>query len=130
MAENSLKKWFLDFKKRREEIVRAGGLSSPHEIADYFTYSKMVANHPDFCPLYKSGKVCHNMSKDELVCYFCACPYYDYEYYNEERKEYGRCLINSKYGRRNEWGYWDCTNCLLPHRRKFVEFYLSNKSKT
>lgn len=128
MDENPLKKWFLDFKKRRENIVRSGGLSSPGKIADYFTYTNMKNKHPDFCPLYKNEQKCHDMSSNELICYFCACPYYDYEYYNEAKKEYGRCLINSRYGKRNRWGYWDCTNCLLPHRRKFVIHYLSKNS--
>ncbi len=127
MAENPLKEWYEDFIRRREEIVRNKGLSSPEAIANYFTYENISREYPDFCPLFKSNKVCHNMSRKELVCYFCACPYYDYEYYDEEKKEYGRCRINSKYGKRNEWGYWDCSACLLPHRAKFVLFYLKKR---
>ena len=121
---NPLKDWFDNFVAKRKAIVKLRGLRTPEEIADYFTYENMRKNHPDFCPLYKTNRKCHDLSDKELVCYFCACPYYDYEYYDEEKKEYGRCKINSKYGKRNKYGYWDCSDCLLPHRKKFVEIYL------
>jgi len=126
---NPLKQWYLDFKKKRDKIVALEGLKTHEEIADYFTYSNLKKNHPGFCPLFELNKKCHGMKDEELVCYFCACPYYDYEYYDEEKKEYGRCKINSIYGKRNEWGYWDCSKCLLPHRKKFVIAYLKKHNR-
>ncbi len=129
MDENPIKKWYLDFKRKRDEIVNLRGLKTPEEIADYFTYANLKKHHPDFCPLFAKNEKCHNLEDEELVCYFCACPYYDYEYYDEEKKEYGRCKINSIYGKRNEWGYWDCSECLLPHRKKFVIAYLTKYGK-
>jgi len=124
MDENPLKKWYLEFIRKRDSILKLRGHMSPEEIAEYFTYSNLSKEHPGFCPLFESQERCHDMPFEELVCYFCACPYYDYEYYDEEKKEYGRCKINSIYGRRNEWGYWDCSQCLLPHRKRFVINYL------
>ena len=121
---NPLKMWFIEFKKKRDKIVEENNLKTPEEIVEFFTYSHISKKYPDFCPLFKLKQKCHNLNEDELVCYFCACPFYDYDYYNEEKKEYGRCKINSIYGKRNEYGYWDCSGCLLPHRKKFVLNYL------
>ncbi len=120
MVHNPLLKWYVEQKRKRDSIVKKYGLHTPYEIADFFTYSNLSKLEPDYCPLFSKGQKCHDMPAEELVCYFCGCPYYDYEYYNEERQEYGRCKINSIYGKRNEYGYWDCTKCLLPHRKSFV----------
>lgn len=120
MDENQLKKWYVDFLKKRDNILKIRGLVTPYEIAEYFTYSNLKEKEPDFCPLFKTNEKCHDLPEDELICYWCACPFYDYDYFNEEEREYGRCRVNSIYGKRNEEGYWDCSNCLLPHRKKFV----------
>ena len=42
------------------------------EVIEYFKFENMVKNEPDFCPLYKDNKKCHDM--EDLNCYLCACP--------------------------------------------------------
>ncbi len=113
----ALIKWEREFHRKRDEIVRKYNLKSPEEIISFFKYSNLSKKEPDFCPLYKTGEVCHSeLSKDELVCYYCACPYYDTNYFDPEHELVGRCLINSSRGKYNRHGYWDCTSCTLPHR--------------
>ncbi len=122
--ENPLQKWFKEFTKKRAEIVKKNHLENPQQIADSFTFKNMKVLKPDFCPLYKTNERCHEMSEEELICFFCGCPYYDCDIWDEERKEFGGCKINSPYGLRNEYGYWDCSNCILPHTKKFLLQYL------
>lgn len=126
---NPLEKWKEEFERKRDYIVMKEKLydKSPEEIAEFFTYKNLKEKYPDFCPLFKTGEKCHDLPEDELNCFFCACPYYDTLY--EKDGEYGRCEINSKYGYRNKYGYWDCSNCLLPHRKKFVIHYLKKNGR-
>ncbi len=113
----ALMDWQREFHRKRDEIVKKYDLKSPEEIISFFRYSNLSKKEPDFCPLYKTGEVCHKgLSKGELVCYYCACPYYDANYFDPERGLIGRCLINSSRGKYNRHGYWDCTDCTLPHR--------------
>jgi len=87
----------------------------------------MKVREPDFCPLYKTGERCHEMAEEQLNCYFCGCPFFDYDLWDEEHKEFGSCKINSPYGIRNEYGYWDCSKCLIPHKSQFVENFLKKR---
>jgi Zn-finger protein len=122
--ENPLEKWLGEFLERREAIVRKLNPKSEEEIVRYFTYSNMKTNEKDFCPLYSKNQKCHSLSESELNCYLCACPFYDPSLWDAENKQYGNCIIGSKSGFRNEFGYWDCSNCILPHTKKFVLQYL------
>ena len=113
----AMKEWERLFHKKREEIIKKYNLKTPEEIISFFKYTNLSKKEPDFCPLYKKGEVCHTgISKEELVCYYCACPYYDTDYYDSEHEQVGRCLKKSLRGGYNNAGYWNCTYCTLPHR--------------
>lgn len=117
---NPLEKWRKEFEKKRDEIVKKYNLQTPEEIAEFFMYENISKKEPDFCPLFKEGKVCHDINKKRLNCYFCACPYFDDTYWNDKLKEYGFCSIFSVFGKRNEHGYLDCSRCTVPHSKDFV----------
>lgn len=126
---NPLVRWHLGFVKRREEIVKKYKLKTPEEITNFFRRSNLQEKEPDFCPLFKNNGKCHDIPDDQLICYYCACPFYDPFHYDKRKKEFGRCTINSKYGHRNKYGYWNCSACTLPHNEKFVMRYLKGKTK-
>ena len=50
---------------------------SDEEVIAYFKFENMVKKEPDFCPLYKDNKKCHDMK--ELNCYLCACPNFRFD---------------------------------------------------
>lgn len=51
--------------------------NTKQEIIEYFRFENMVKNEPDFCPLYKDNKKCHDM--EDLNCYLCACPHFRFD---------------------------------------------------
>ncbi len=117
--------WFDDFHKKRDKIVQKFKNRSQEEIIEYFVFENMVKNEPDFCLLYKEKKKCHNM--EYLNCFFCACPYFEF---NDDglKVENGitvksRCLISSKNSSKfiyKNVEHCDCSNCIVPHTKKFV----------
>jgi len=82
--------------------------------SDGFQYSHLSETKPDFCPLFSTKQICHNISKDQLSCRNCYCHYYDIDYLNKKKKLLGRCKIQSVYGKYTN-GIWDCSDCLIPH---------------
>jgi Zn-finger protein len=88
------------------------------------SFKVRMKTHPELCPCYASGKPCHNISAEDLNCYFCLCPYYARD------KEEGGCLINSPKGKwfpnpkKPTGRVWDCSDCEVPHTKSFVERYL------
>jgi hypothetical protein len=67
-------KWFDAHAKKHKVIVdKLVNLDyTKEQIIDYFDFDNMVKEEPNFCPLYKDNKKCHDM--DKLNCYMCACP--------------------------------------------------------
>ncbi|MEO0258500.1 MAG: hypothetical protein ABIM32_03590 [candidate division WOR-3 bacterium] len=119
---NPLKEWAFAFKRKRSELLLKHKLKTAEEISQFFRYTNLSRIEPDFCPLFKSKEVCHERPKlDDFNCYYCACPFFDYEYWNEELKEFGRCTFGSALGKYNEHGYWDCTNCSFVHKTEWVK---------
>jgi len=98
--------------------VERYNLKTPEEIVNFFTYSNLKKFEPDFCPLFRENQICHPMPQDELVCYFCACPFFDFELWDEEKHIYGACKNKKGKGERNAFGYWDCSNCVIPHLKE------------
>ncbi len=98
----SYTKWFDAHAKKHKEIVDKlvkSGYSN-EDIVEYFDFDNMVKEEPNFCPLYKKNKKCHDMEK--LNCYMCACPNFRFDddglgVYNEF-KILSKCDINN--GRR------------------------------
>ncbi|MEO0198792.1 MAG: hypothetical protein ABIL92_01235 [candidate division WOR-3 bacterium] len=115
---NPLEKWRMEFIKKRQEVISRFQLRTPEKIVEFFKYANLKKMVPDFCILFKDNILCHNLPENELVCYFCACPFYDYELWDENRKIFGACKNPEGSGVRNNYGYFDCTSCVLPHQEK------------
>jgi Zn-finger protein len=93
-----------------------------------------IQQNPDSCQCY-SGTRCHNHLSDyKMICLLCVCPEYDRD--NPE----GGCNLNEPrnlWNSKGKWFYnenlptgkiWDCTECYLPHTKKFVKNYLKQFS--
>ena len=147
--------WFESHAERHGEIVDkllAKGYDKA-AIIDYFDFDNMVTAEPDFCPLYAEKKKCHDMK--HLNCYLCACPYFRFNddgidalertKGNEQRGSgkreagsggltvYSFCAIDAVDGKQAVFGdtvHQDCSKCLLPHRRGFIEKHFDTDWKT
>ncbi len=120
MKENPLSKWYKDFIAKRNYIIEKYNLKTPEQIASFFIYKNLKEKEPNFCPLFPKNEKCHDMKEEDLNCFYCACPFYNYEIWDEEKKIFGACLLSESEGIRNQYGYWDCTNCTLSHTSEFV----------
>ena len=123
----SYKEWFEEHGNKHAVIIKKleeRGLDKD-EIIDYFDFDNMVVNEPDFCYLYPDKKKCHDM--ESLNCYLCACPLFRFNS-NGIRVEgdktlYSICDVNAKGGTSGVFGdaiHQDCSNCIVPHSRKYV----------
>ncbi len=117
----SYKSWHKSHAKKHQKILEKLSHLSDDEIVDYFDFKNMVQCEPDFCPLYKENKPCHDMKN--LNCYLCACP----NFRVTESKSY--CDINSKDGGsiQSDDGYihQDCSKCTVPHTKEYVKKHFS-----
>lgn len=103
---------------------------SDEEVIQYFRFENMVEKEPDFCPLYKENKKCHNM--EMLNCYLCACPNFRFDD-NGFRKEgdktvYSICDIDSKDGaifQTEEAIHQNCSGCAVPHHEAYIKKHFS-----
>lgn len=118
--------WFLNQAKLHKNVMNKLENYSVDEILDYFKFENMVKNEPDFCPLYKENKKCHDM--EDLNCYLCACPHFrfnDAGFKKEgEKILYSFCSINSKKGAKfegDDYIHHDCSACTIPHRVKYIK---------
>jgi len=95
-------------------------------IIDYFDFDNMRINEPDFCPLYTKNVKCHDMER--LNCYLCACPEFRFNDKGLEKKDgktvYSNCAVKSKNGKElifKDAIHQDCSDCILPHTRTYIE---------
>jgi len=111
------KSWHESHAKKHQKILDKLSHLSDDEIINYFDFSNMVQFEPDFCPLYKDNKPCHEM--ENLNCYLCACP----NFRVGESKSY--CDINSKDGGSmtapDGYIHQDCSKCLVPHKKEYIK---------
>ena len=70
-------------------------------------YSFFCHKECEYCPCHKTN------GPENFNCLFCYCPLYALG---------DRCGGNFKY---TEKGVKDCTNCLLPHKRKNFGYIMS-----
>jgi hypothetical protein len=123
----SYREWFKkqgeDHRKIVDKLVDKG--LSKAEIIEYFDFDNMVAKENDFCPLYKDNKKCHDM--ESLNCFLCACPYFRFHNTGikkiSNKTQYSYCSIESKNGQQGVYGdaiHQDCSNCTVPHKKRFV----------
>ncbi|HET8710546.1 MAG TPA: hypothetical protein VFM32_04170 [Spongiibacteraceae bacterium] len=123
----SYRSWFQHHGEKHKKIVDrlvARGYTTA-QIIDYFDFDNVVVAEPDFCPLYAQSKQCHDIEK--LNCYLCACPLFRFnaDGISESQgvKTFSYCDVDSKFGRQGRYGdaiHQDCTNCAVPHGKKYV----------
>ena len=126
----SYEKWFQSHGKKHKEIMQKLTKLSDNEVIAYFRFENMVQKEPDFCPLYKENKKCHDM--EVLNCYLCACPNFRFDDEGISKKEdktiYSICSIDSKDGdifQTEEAIHQDCSGCLVPHRETYIKKHFS-----
>ena len=69
--------WFLQQGELHASVMKKLINKTNDEVIEYFKFENMVNNEPDFCPLYKENKKCHDM--EDLNCYLCACPNFRFD---------------------------------------------------
>ena len=113
----SYKAWFDNHYKKHQNIINKIIHLNNDEIIKYFKYENIKINKPDFCPLYKENKKCHDI--ENLNCYLCGCP----NFRLISTKSY--CEINSKNGgnikAKDGFIHQDCSNCTVPHKEKYIK---------
>ena len=115
--------WEEAHNEKRNKILSRLTYLTPEEIEEYFLYTNMSINEPDFCGLYKDNKKCHDI--EDLNCFLCGCPFFIYEdkglFVEGGVTTYSTCSINAKEGSQFLSGnsvHQDCTNCTIPHHGK------------
>lgn len=118
--------WFDKHANKHQEILKKLTHLSDDEVIAYFRFDNMVEKEPDFCPLYKDNKKCHDY--EALNCYFCACPNFRFNdngiKQQEDKTVYSTCGIDSKDGAQyigEDYIHQNCSGCLVPHKEKYIK---------
>ncbi len=119
--------WFIQQGNLHANVMKKLEDRSVDEVIEYFKFENMVKNEPDFCPLYKDNKKCHDM--EDLNCYLCACPNFRFKGDGFEKTEDGKtlfsvCSIKSRDGSQfigDDYIHQNCSGCIVPHRAKYIK---------
>ncbi len=119
--------WFEKQGKLHANVMKKLEDKTVDEVIQYFRFDNMVKNEPDFCPLYKDNKKCHDY--EDLNCYLCACPNFrfkdeGFEITDDGKTLYSTCSINSKDGDQfigEDYIHQNCSGCIVPHREKYIK---------
>ena len=119
--------WFIQQGTLHANVMKKLTDKSVDEVIEYFKFENMVKNEPDFCPLYKDNKKCHDM--EDLNCYLCACPNFRYKMEGFEKTDDGKtlfsvCSIKSRDGSQfigDDYIHQNCSGCIVPHRAKYIK---------
>ena len=119
--------WFIKQGNLHSNVMKKLTNKSIDEIIEYFKFENMVKNEPDFCPLYKDNKKCHDM--EDLNCYLCACPNFRFKDEGFEKMPDGKtlfsvCSIKSRDGSQyigEDYIHQNCSGCVVPHRAKYIK---------
>ena len=119
--------WFIQQGNLHANVMKKLTDKSVDEVIEYFKFENMVKNEPDFCPLYKDNKKCHDM--EDLNCYLCACPNFRYKMEGFEKTDDGKtlfsvCSIKSRDGSQfigEDYIHQNCSGCIVPHRAKYIK---------
>ena len=113
----SYQSWHQEHAQKHKKLLEKLKDLSDDEIIEYFSFENMVIKEPDFCPLYKENRKCHDM--ENLNCYFCACPNFRVE------EKQSTCSIKSKDGgsikSADGFIHQDCSKCTVPHKVEYVK---------
>lgn len=118
-------KWYQEHGKKHKDIIEKLAHLSDEELIVYFRFDNMVKNEPDFCPLYKDNKKCHDLK--ELNCYLCACPNFRFDDEGWEMKGtkyFSSCSIDSKDGSvfvAEKGNHQNCSKCSVPHLESYIK---------
>ncbi len=122
----SYKSWFETHGNKHKEIVNRLSKLTDNEILEYFKFENMVKQEPDFCPLYKKNKKCHDI--ENLNCYLCGCPNFRFNDNGFKTIEnftlFSKCNINSKHGaefKKDGMIHQDCSKCTIPHNKEYIQ---------
>lgn len=117
--------WFKEHSVLHNSILtklQDKGLAC-EEIVKYFLYDNMKEAEPDFCPLYKLNKKCHNL--DNLNCYLCACPLFRFN--DSQLKSW--CSVNHKNSEQltiGDMDICDCSDCSVPHSIHVIKNHIND----
>lgn len=128
----TFQEWRTAQEERRDRILIKLSTFTSEEVAEYFNYDNMVAEEPDFCPLYKTNSKCHDV--ENLNCYLCGCPYFkssDTTPFSvaDGVKVMSICSINAVQAStfiQDGVQQCDCSQCLVPHRKSVAIKALNN----
>ena len=130
----SYREWFDAHAAKHAAIVEKLSHLGDEEVIAYFRFDNMVANEPEFCPLYAENRKCHDM--EDLNCYLCACPNFrfnDQGFRIEEGKTlFSTCAIESPDGDRyigDNAIHQNCAGCIVPHRESYIRKVFSRDWK-
>jgi len=122
----SYKSWFQSHGKKHKEIVDRLFHLNDNELIKYFRFENMVKKEPNFCPLYKDNKKCHDI--ETLNCYLCACPNFRFDdsgfRKEENRTLFSYCHMDSKDGTQYKSDnaiHQNCVNCFIPHNEVYIK---------
>ena len=122
----SYSSWFQSHGKKHKEIVDRLSHLSDSELIEYFRFENMVEREPNFCPLYKDNRKCHDTK--ELNCYLCACPNFRFkdDGFREEEKRtvFSYCNIDSVNGSQFKTQnaiHQNCVGCMVPHHESYIK---------
>jgi len=117
--------WFRQHGEKHRKIMEKLTHMSNEEVIAYFRFENMVIHEPDFCPLYKENRKCHEI--DLLNCYLCACPNFRFDDSGfreiKEKTLYSYCSINSEDGSVSESKealHQNCSACTVPHHEAYI----------
>ncbi len=121
----SYSSWVKSHGEKHKKIIEKLKDLSDDEVIEYFRFDNMVEKEPDFCPLYKKSKKCHDI--ENLNCYLCACPNFRFSDSGfrevDGRTLYSICSVDSEDGREavsQKAIHQDCSLCLIPHSEEFI----------
>ncbi len=122
----SYKNWFEEHSNKHKQLINKLKNKTVDEIIAYFDFDNMKKNEPDFCFLYKENKKCHEI--ENLNCYLCACPNFRFNDNGlkkiDEKTLFSYCSFNSKFSKEFVFEnsvHQDCSDCLIPHKTKFIK---------
>ena len=127
----SYSSWFQTHGEKHKQIIDKLAHLSDDKLIEYFRFDNMVQNEPNFCPLYKDNKKCHD--NKELNCYFCACPNFRFKDDGfeviEQRTLFSTCGIDSKDGSQyisDDAIHQNCAGCFVPHSESYIKKHFTH----
>lgn len=126
--------WMKTFSSKHTEIIarlQTAGFTV-QEMIDYFEFENMRIHETSFCPLYAKNQKCHDT--EYLNCFLCGCPLFRADdqglSYEGENTVYSKCNIGKgSFSGKNGKIHQNCSNCIIPHRKKFINAYFNTDWK-